>query len=438
MLLSVYVMKRYITSKNPIQHISNYDECIIFTPKYFINNMVDNLISFVDLNTKRVFNICQTIYLIVPITNSTFKDYKYNNIRIIRIFYSKPELFATLLPLNTDSNVDEILIIEVKKLNENKMIRGVKEYIKIGIYEDMYIKIKEYSLHQLRYFWLYLGLDFVEKHFTKITKYDRHYISQYMKKYQKELKYTKCISPYKNEDMTMILRFQRRSNEQHYIDSFKFYDDSLKIVSIVQNNLYIKVYQQFKEIKKNFIFNMFWCSNWNSLFFFSRLIPLLYNTKYIMWCDDDTLFKYSEIGFMKYTCSKYNAMVSIYGEKKDDQIEIKYNNTNYKFNYAKHIYGTAFFQTQWQVHLWRFKTYYKKWGDDIISEVIAQYECNVSLLLDSTRSILQNLYDFKVATYAQNASMYIKGQKIMYPIIDNCTKVNKPDSREKCFYPAYI
>lgn len=427
---------------------SRYKECILFTSKTYKSGLIDQLMKYANSKSNSFFKLCENIYLIIPITESIKDDSNYMNIRIIRILYPKPELFSILLPLNTDFNKDEILVVEIKEYEIKKIEKSVKEYtknMKMTLLDSTEIKLKEYSLHQLRYFWLYLGLEFVEQHIKEIQSYTTEKLSKMFKKYEKPLKDTRCLSNYKNEDMSLIIRFFRRWNTKSYINEINEFDDSLKVISIIQNQMLINPYKEMKDLLSNSKreLNYFWCSNWNSVFFLSRLLPLLYYNKYTMWCDDDEIFSSKMSNQMKYISNKYNALLGSHGIRSQRVINIKYKNEEYPFKYAYQVYGSSFFQSRWQVNLWRFRSYYKLWGDDIITELISQYECNMNQLLTiNNTKILIGLKSFGVSTNMQNASMYRKGHQIMDGIIRKCTRNreagNKIENRNKCFYEAYI
>lgn len=425
-----------------------YKECILFTSKSFKIVATDLLMKYVNSKSNSFFNLCENIYLIVPITASVVNDSSYANIKLIRILYPKPELFSILLPLNTDYTKDEILVVEIKVFEIKSIEKSINQYIqklkrKVKLLENNEVKLKEYHIHQLRYFWLYLGLEFVENHLQEILSFAPEKLSKKLKRYEKKLEDTRCLSNYNNEDMTLIIRFFRRSNTQSYLHQLNLFDNSLKVVSIIQNSMYINPYEEMKSLNKTIELNYFWCTNWNSVFFLSRLLPLLYYNKYTLWCDDDEIFDSKMSNKMKFISTKYNAILGSHGIRINKVLKVKYEKEDITFKYARQIYGSTFFQTRWQVNLWRFRTYYKLWGDDIITELISQFECNMSQLLTiNNTKILIGLKNHGFSTNMQNASMYGKGHRIMDKVIDKCTRessyLKNVNMRSICFYDAYI
>lgn len=435
--------KDYVSQSN-----RTYKECILFASKSFNNVATDLLVEYVNTESNSFFKLCENIYLIVPITLSVVNDSNYRNIRLIRILYPKPELFSLLLPLNTDYTKDEILIVEIKIFDVRSTEKSINKYIKMmkknmKLFENKVIKLKEYHIHQLRYFWLYLGLEFVEKHLQEIQSYTPEKLSKRLKKYEKKLEDTRCLSNYNNEDLTLIIRFYRRSNVHAFKHHLKLFDKSLKVLSIIQNNMYINPYEGMKSLNKTIEFNYFWCTNWNSVFFLSRLLPLLYYNKYTLWCDDDEIFDSKMSNTMKFISTKYNAILGYHGIRTNNMLQVKYENKEFAFKYARQVYGSSFFQTRWQVNLWRFRTYYKLWGDDIITDLVSKFECNVNQLLTANNTnILIGLNSHGFSTNMQNASMYGKGHKIMDEVINKCTRESSysknKNMRSVCFYDAYI
>lgn len=400
--------------------VKQYEICLLNTGKDFSISHTDNILDFVDTNQKKIFSFCQKLYVMVPNTKSVNLDAKYKNIYIIRYIYSDSTLLSLLLSHYFMPVSDEILFIRVKSFSEDVFDLDYNTILSPEskkVYNTDRINVQVFILHILRYLWMYIGYDFVKKNLDDITTSSMNEISE---KY-KDIPIVKCFDSHNNEDLSVLLRLYRRDNIKKQIEIIKQYNNVVEIIGI-QNLLFRSHFpfviedELIKQSNNKITLIYVWCTNWNSVFFMSRLLPILSQAKYLMFLDDDQIWNPKYVPVLEEIIKSDNGkIVGIdgYAFRGRSQNTIKYKGEEYNYETTTVLYGTNFFQPQFEYYTWRYIIPYTLSGDDLILSYSSFDQCDIPTVLFKYKD---NIFSFpnpeEYSTGRLNGSMYGMGNRI--------------------------
>lgn len=400
--------------------VEKYEVCMVNTAKEFKLSDTDDLLQFLDIYKKTIFSFCPKLYVMVPITKTVNMDGKYGNICIIRYTYSDSSLLSLLLSHYFMPASDEILFIRVKSFSEdmfdldyNKILNQNKK----KVYQSDILNIQVFTLHILRYLMMWIGFDFVKKNVDDITTLTMDEISS---KYE-DIPTIKCFKSHDNENLAVLLRLYRRDNIKKQIEVIKQYKNVNEVIGI-QNLLFNSHFpfvleeELINPSKDQMKMTYVWCTNWNSVFFLSRLLPIISESRYLMFLDDDQIWNPKYVPALEELIKSENGKVvgidgySFRGRSKG---KIKYNGEEYEYEVTSVLYGTNFFQPQYEYYTWRYNIPYTLSGDDLILSYASYDQCDIPTVLFRYKD---NIYSFpnpeEYATGRLNGSMYGLGNRI--------------------------
>lgn len=436
----------FITALNRINILSNryygaenskyqtINTCIFVVNRVIIKE-IESISNFLNNNT---ISSCKSLYALIPAIGDVREDLHKKSLYIIRYLYPNPLEYALLMPMYLE--VNECAIFNIKQSDIQKIDENIKEFfnnackVKMNITDviDSYIIKTEH----IRYVCLYKGPLHFRENLYLILK-DTYSFSYYYYQYplDKSISYSTCIkSDVNNNEVGVVLRLRRRNNMNISIESFLKFENFTTLV-LAQNEQYFDFRWVFLNSEYNSSINkmyLFWCTNWNSVFYLFRLIPLLLNTEFTIVIDDDFTVKPGLIKLGKYLANKEKIILSPAGWNPYEKSNFIINNITYHLSFSNTIYSGQVLRSEWYVYLYRLKIPYKLWGDEVSTALSTRIICGHRL------AIINGYMDFMPQVFcygATNSSNYKRGPRYVYPFMKKCKKF-KNDSKliNKCFF----
>lgn len=423
---SVDVIKsEYAFSSDCIFVVNEVNEKRIELMSNFLNNVT--------------ITFCKSSYVLLPAIGDVKSDLNKKNIKIIRYSYPNPIEYAILMPMYIE--VEECALFNIKMCDLIKLKNDLliffnsinnKKYLSTDTI-DAYILT---TMH-IRYACLYRSPSHFRKNLNLILK-DTYSFSIYYKHFpiDKNISYNTCVQSNNNNnnELGIIQRLRRRGKNMNMLMKSYFEYEHFTTLILAQNEQFF----DFRWVKdkitsnNNITIYLFWCSNWNSVFYLFRLLPLLLSTEFTLILDDDFTLKPEFIKLGKYFNRKYNTIISPLGWQPYDRKWIKVNNMKYLLQLSNTIYSGQIIKSEWFSHVYRFKIPYKLWGDEVSTAWSCKTVCGIKLAY-----INRNLkYLSQENSYGiTNRKNYRKGPKLIYPFMESCSNFTKNKQIiPKCFF----
>lgn len=415
-------------------NITKLDHICLFHSNSNDYKYLYNLITFISINNK-INYFCNDIYIICKAIGDVTNDLLFSNIKIIRYIYPKPIEFLLLLPLYIDKN--NIILIELINDNLDKFEIDFNKFILENnkIYFGEITKFYYLNTDNLRYIWVYYGPLFVKENIEYIMK-DPYSLSILFKKVKpnKDIGYRKCLKPNtNNEDFSLVLRLRKRSNNYLVqMNNFTVWNN-LSVIMHAQNDLFHDFRSYFNLYPKRITNYLFWCTNWNSVYYLFRLLPFLIDSRYTFFLDDDELVTPSFIDVSKEIVKRENGMVSTIGLHPNGTKNVIINNENILLCKCEFLFSFQFASTEWYTIPFRFKIPYKLWGDDVMFSRVSRIECNIESFILSFQKFRIGL-DKSNSFKSTNRTLYNDGPPILDPYTKECSKPLSIVNVSLCYY----
>lgn len=426
---------------NIIKHTKGNDSCILHyssTSEKDINQFIYHI------NQINVFwKYCYEVYAVVQAIGDVKQDNDVSAIKIIRYIYPNPLEFLLLLPLYLEN--DQNVLFDINSpYSFDKLSKSIENYFSFNktVCKTNEMNIYLLSTTHLRYVWTYLGSKYFKSNINEIMK-DPYTFKYYYEKnpIKKSITYytnfdTNHTSMYPNNEIGVIERLRYRNNIHEQMNHYKKYENLTTII-FGQNNQFIDYRPIIEEYKSLFNIYLFWCTNFNSIYYLMRSLHLLLNTEYTLIIDDDFVLSPPTIPISKYVISKYNSIISYRGYQGYKNEFISLYNYSVKLIYALTLYGGQIAKTETFSYPFRMRLPYKYWGDDVGNgQIGASYGLKQIVIKGDGFGIISYHSPRRTKESYVNHDKYKIGPTILCPFIHYCSKYrNNVTMNRICFFP---
>lgn len=435
-----FLKSSQVSHTNIIKHIAGNDSCIL----HFSSTSEKEINQFIS-HTNQIYVLlkyCYEIYVFVPAIGDVKQDNDISDIKIIRYIYPNPLEFLLLLPLYLENDKNVLFDIN-STYSFDKISKSIENYFAFNktICKTNEMNIYLLSTTHLRYVWTYLGSKHFKSNIIEIMKDPNTFKYYYEKNPLKEsITYytsfdTNHTSIYPNNEIGIIERIRHRNNIHEQMNHYKNYENLTTII-FGQNNQFIDYRSTIKEYMNLFNIYLFWCTNFNSIYYLMRLLHLLLNTEFTLITDDDFVLAAPTIPISKYVISKYNSIISCQGFQSYKKEYISLYNYSINLRYALTLYGGQIAKTETFSYQFRMRLPYKYWGDDVGNgQIAASYGLKQIIVKGKGIGIIHYYSHQKTRESYVNRNYYKIGPTILCPFIHYCSKYRNNVTMNKiCFF----